>query len=295
MSINFALIGAAGYIAPRHIRAIAKNGGVIKLALDPHTSVGALDQCSLDTSFFSETELFTEALINQQNSNEQVQYVSICSPNYLHKAHIRIALQNRTDAICEKPLVLFLSDLDDLRALENKYGHKIFTILQLRVHPELELLKQKIDSASVSTPYIVNLEYFTPRGLWYKNTWKGNDSLSGGIGMNIGIHFFDLLIWLFGNSRGSEVYERSSTLLTGKTWLDNAVVNWSLSTNPKSNKALRKIVINGEPFEFSDGFSDLHTEVYKRILNGRGFGIQDIRPSIELINNISHLPIAQRT
>lgn len=288
----FALTGAAGYIAPRHLKAIKETGSSLVAACDPNDSVGILDKYFFDVSFFKEFERFDRHLEKLRRNKTPVDYLTICSPNYLHDAHIRLALRLRAHAICEKPLVLNPWNLDALGELENEYGRRIYTILQLRVHPALVALKNSIKPGN--RKHQVNLTYITPRGLWYLASWKGQIEKSGGLATNIGIHFFDLLIWLFGSVKNSEVHCAQPTRTAGFFELANAEVRWFLSIDKSDlppaaasgQATFRSIQVDGKEIEFSEGFTDLHTVMYKEILEGRGFGIDDVRPSIALAHEI---------
>ncbi|MCR4417173.1 MAG: Gfo/Idh/MocA family oxidoreductase [Ignavibacteria bacterium] len=297
---NFAITGVAGYIAPRHLQAIKDTGNKLVAALDINDSVGILDRYFPDASFFTEFERFERHLehLKRINHPEKVDYVSICTPNFLHDAHIRLALRIGADAICEKPLVLNPWNLDVLEEIEKETGKNVFTILQLRVHPSLVNLKQKVAEEINQNPskkYNVDLVYITSRGKWYDFSWKGNIEKSGGVATNIGIHLFDLLIWLFGKPVHSEVILSEQRSMKGELELENAFVNWFLSLNfsdvpdlIRPNKTTyRSIKIDNQEIEFTEGFTELHTEVYKRILAGeKGFNISDARPSIELVYKI---------
>ena len=294
---KFAITGVAGYIAPRHLQAIKNTGNDLVAACDPHDSVGILDKYFQDVSFFTEFERFDRHLekLRRNSVETTIDYLTICSPNNLHDAHIRLALRLGADAICEKPLVLNPWNLDQLQELENETGKKIYTILQLRTHPSIIELKNKIESAEPNKKYNINLSYITSRGPWYHYSWKGNEAKSGGIGTNIGIHFFDMLIWLFGKVESYNVSMRKPDKMKGTIELENANVNWFLSIDqndlPQSAKNVgqptyRSITIDGEEIEFSGGFADLHTIVYKEILEGNGFTIEDARPAIQLAHDI---------
>lgn len=294
---NFAVTGVGGYIAPRHLRAIRDTGNALVAATDPNDSVGILDQFSYETRFFREFERFDRHIekLRRESEDKRVHYVTICSPNYLHDAHIRFALRVGADAICEKPLVINPWNLDPLVELEKEFGKKIYTILQLRVHPSLVALREKILAEKKQSKHEVILTYVTSRGNWYLNSWKGDISRSGGVATNIGIHFFDLLIWFFGNVEGSEVHSYEMTKASGYLELERANVKWFLSINrddlpataTQNNKpTYRSISIDGNEVEFSGGFTDLHTTLYENILEGNGFGIEDARPSINLVHQI---------
>lgn len=292
---NFAIIGVAGYIAPRHLKAIRDTGNRLVAAVDPHDSVGQLDQYSFDTRFFTEVERFDRHLekLHRGPEENRVDYVTICSPNYLHDAHCRLALRAGANAICEKPLVINPWNLDALEILEDETKRKINTILQLRVHPQLLKLRESLQNSN--TVHDVTMTYITSRGPWYKESWKGHVEKSGGVATNIGIHFFDLLMWLFGTAADIKVYHSTDTSMSGFLALENARVRWFLSIDnndlPQSAKenhktTYRSITVDGQEIEFSEGFADLHTRVYEETLSGRGFGISDARPSIELTYRI---------
>ncbi len=296
---NFALIGAAGYIAPRHLQAIHETGNRLVAAVDKHDSVGILDRYFREARFFTEIERFDRHLekLRHHNSDERVDYVSIATPNYLHDAHVRLALRLQADAICEKPLVINPWNVDQLSDLEQETGRRVYTILQLRVHPQLVALKKKLDALGKGQRADVTLTYVTRRGAWYPVSWKGNPEKSGGVMMNIGIHFFDLFMWLFGGVEESQVHLREPGKGAGVLELERARVRWFLSTDEQDlpegfrkegKNAFRSIVIDGEETEFSGGFTDLHTRVYDRILAGTGFGLEDARPSIELLHDLRH-------
>jgi len=301
---NFALTGLAGYIAPRHLKAIKDTGNRLVAAVDPHDSVGIIDSYFPQASFFTEVERFDRHLekIKREDNGEKVNYITICSPNHLHDAHIRLALRVGADAICEKPLVLNPWNLDVLQELEEEYGQRVWTILQLRVHPNILALKKKIENEKDNGQrHKVKLTYITSRGLWYHYSWKGDKSKSGGIGTNIGIHFFDMLMWLFGSPVKTELYIREENRMGGYLELPNADVEWYLSLEPedipdnadKDQRTFRTIDIDGNAVEFSGGFKDLHTKVYEETIKGNGFGIEDARPSIELVHNLRIMPLTE--
>ena len=296
---NFALLGAAGYIAPRHMQAIQDTGNRLVAAMDPNDSVGMLDRYSYDVDFFTEIERFDRHLdkLRRMGPDSKVDYVSICSPNYLHDAHIRVALRSDADAICEKPLVLNPWNLDALQDLETTTHRNIYTVLQLRNHPSIIALKKQIEDAPPDKHYKLDLAYITSRGKWYHFSWKGDQGKSGGIPTNIGIHFFDMLIWVFGAPKGVQVEYSDYTKIKGTLELERADINWFLSIdrNDLPEKAMeagrptfRTIQMDGKEIEFSDGFTDLHTVVYRNILDGTGFRIGDARPSIQLAHDIRH-------
>jgi UDP-N-acetyl-2-amino-2-deoxyglucuronate dehydrogenase len=303
---NFALTGIAGYIAPRHLKAIKDTGNRLVAAVDPHDSVGILDSYFPEASFFTEFERFDRHLemLRRANKGNQVHYLSICSPNHLHDAHMRLALRVGADAICEKPLVLNPWNLDQLQELERDFGTGIHTVLQLRVHPSLIRIKQELDMGTNNKKHTVRLNYVTTRGKWYRYSWKGNEERSGGITTNIGIHFFDLLIWLFGGVQESVVHLLKPEKAAGVLELERANVEWHLSLDAadlpaehvqKNGRAtFRSISVDGEEIEFSEGFTDLHTRVYEEVLAGRGFGIDDARSSIELVHSIRNAKVVQR-
>ena len=294
---NFAVTGVGGYIAPRHLKAIKETGNVLLAAVDPSDSVGILDQYFFDTRFFTEFERFDRHAekLKRQSEEARIHYVSICSPNYLHDAHMRFALRIGADAICEKPLVINPWNLDALLELEQEYKKRVYTILQLRVHPALMAIKKKLLENPPEKKFDVELTYITSRGNWYLASWKGNAERSGGLATNIGIHFFDLLIWLFGEVQGYEVHWSEPKKAAGYIELRNARVKWFLSIDSSDlslcalkpgQKTFRSITYDGQEIEFSEGFTDLHTTVYKEILAGKGFGIEDSRPSINLAHMI---------
>jgi UDP-N-acetyl-2-amino-2-deoxyglucuronate dehydrogenase len=292
---NFALIGAAGFIAPRHLKAIKETGNNLVAALDKHDNVGILDSYFPGAHFFTEFERFDRHLDKLKRKGQKIDYISICSPNYLHDAHIRYALRYGADAICEKPLVLNAWNLDGLAELEKETGRKVYTILQLRLHPSIIALRERVMNGPKGKVYDVNLQYMTSRGNWYHSSWKGDNSKSGGIATNIGIHFFDMLMWIFGRVKNSEVTKHETDHASGKLHLERATVSWFLSINydhiPKAVKdqgkrTYRTLTMEGEDIEFSDGFTDLHTKSYQHILDGYGFGPAEARQSIELVNII---------
>jgi UDP-N-acetyl-2-amino-2-deoxyglucuronate dehydrogenase len=302
MSRNFAMTGVAGYVAPRHLKAIKETGNRLVAAVDPHDSVGLLDSYFEDVSFFTEFERFDRHIerLRRQGGDERVHYVSICSPNYLHDAHCRFALRVGADAICEKPVVLNPWNINALQELEKESGKRIFTVLQLRVHPYIIALKEKLQKEKSSSKKEIILTYITSRGLWYLISWKGQIDKSGGLATNIGIHFFDLLLWLFGKVQTSEVHIATPTRSSGYMELENARVKWFLSIEKqdlpeeyksKGKATFRSITIDGHEVEFSEGFADLHTIVYRETLAGRGFGLEDARPSVVLAHDIRNAKI----
>lgn len=302
---NFAITGVAGYIAPRHLQAIHDTGNKLLAAVDPHDSVGILDRYFSDVAFFTEFERFDRHLerLKRDSNREGVDYLSVCAPNYLHDAHIRLALRLGCNAICEKPLVATPWHLDALAELESESEGRIYNVLQLRVHPSIIAIREKIarEKANGRTKkYKIELTYITSRGPWYLYSWKGDEDKSGGIATNIGIHFFDMLIWIFGSVQSSEVYLSEKMKMSGFLELENAEVSWFLSIDKKDlpqevaakgQPTYRVIQYDGEDIEFSGGFTDLHTVMYQEILDGRGFGVEDARPSIELVHNIRNSPV----
>ena len=291
--MNFAMTGVAGFVAPRHLKAIKDTGHRLVAAVDPHDAVGVLDKYAFDVRFFTEIERFDRHLekLRRGPDADRVDYVSVCSPNYLHDAHIRLALRVGAHVICEKPLVINPWNLDALQDLERETGRRVNTVLQLRLHPQLIALRETLVSAGTADPHEVCLTYVTARGSWYDVSWKGSEERSGGLVTNIGIHFFDLLIWLFGRVVGCEVHLRDPRRLSGYLQLERARVRWFLSSDardlpfapePGVKTTFRSITVDGHEIEFSEGFTDLHTRVYEASLAGRGFGIDDSRPSIEL-------------
>ena len=292
---DFAVIGLSGYIAPRHIKAIKDTQSNLLAATDPHDNVGFLDSYYPNASFFTEYERFDRYMDKLQNNSSGVDFVSVCSPNYLHDAHIKSALRWGADAICEKPLVLNPWNLDTLERLEKETGKRVWNILQLRLHPSIIALKEKIENSPASTIHEVDLTYITARGLWYYASWKGDVSKSGGIATNIGIHFFDMLTWIFGAVKSNTVQLHSHDRAAGVLELEKANVKWFLSINgdtlPKEVKergqtTYRSITVDNQEIEFSKGFTDLHTESYKQIIAGNGFGIEEARTSINIVHDI---------
>jgi UDP-N-acetyl-2-amino-2-deoxyglucuronate dehydrogenase len=299
---NFALIGAAGYIAPRHMNAIKETGNKLIAAYDPYDGVGVIDRYFPEARFFVEFERFDRYLEKlKYEKGLSLDFISIASPNYLHDAHIRVALRRGADAICEKPLVLNPWNIDALQKVANDTGHRIFTILQLRLHPAIIALKEKIDSAAKDKVYDIDLTYITSRGNWYYTSWKGDITKSGGIATNIGVHFFDMLTWIFGDVKENIVHIHTHDRASGILHLEKARVRWFLSINKetlpqeikkKGQTTYRSITIEGEEIEFSEGFTDLHTRSYEEVLKGNGFEIGEARKSIEIVHNIrNQVPI----
>jgi len=299
---NFAVTGVGGFVAPRHLKAINDTGNRLVAAADPHDSVGVLDRYSFDVRFFTEIERFDRHLEKLRRGPEadRVHYVSICSPNYLHDAHIRLALRVGAHAICEKPIVINPWNLDALEELEHESGRTVNTILQLRLHPSLVALKERLAAEAGGRQHDVCLTYITARGAWYSTSWKGSEERSGGLVTNIGIHFFDLLLWLFGPVVDCRLHQREPERMAGFLELERARVQWLLSTRrddlpfapqPGVKTTFRSITVDGAELEFSEGFNDLHTRAYERVLEGRGFRIPDARPSIELTHRLRHAEV----
>jgi UDP-N-acetyl-2-amino-2-deoxyglucuronate dehydrogenase len=296
---SFALIGAAGYVAPRHMRAIRDIGGNLRIALDPKDSVGVIDSYFPDARFFVEFERFDRQLDKYRREGDKIDYVSICSPNYLHDAHVRFALRADADAICEKPIVLNPWNLDGLVEMAEHTGRKVNTILQLRLHPAIQMLRKRV-VAEPERIHDLDLTYITSRGRWYHVSWKGDEGKAGGIATNIGVHFFDMLTYVFGPVESSKLHLRTEERAAGYLELARARVRWFLSISSQDLPPARKpgqmtwrsILLDNEEFEFSEGFTDLHTESYKAIIAGKGFDIDECRPSIELTSNLRTAEIA---
>jgi UDP-N-acetyl-2-amino-2-deoxyglucuronate dehydrogenase len=295
MTKNFAIIGVGGYIAPRHMKAIKELGHNLLAAVDKNDSVGVIDNYFPDASFFVEFERFERHVEKLRTQDKIIDYFVICSPNYLHDTHIRFALRYGADVICEKPLVLNPWNIELLKKIENDTHRKINTILQLRVHPEVIKLKERIDSIALEDKFNIELTYITSRGNWYYTSWKGDESKSGGIATNIGIHFFDMLIWIFGKVISSDVNIYSHDRAAGYLQLAKANVTWFLSINESTlpqevksqgKRTYRSIKVNDDNIEFSDGFSDLHTKSYEDIIDNKGFGLRESEPSIALVHQI---------
>lgn len=292
---KFAIIGVGGYIAVRHLKAIKDTRNLLLATLDPSDSVGIIDSYFPDSHFFVEFERFDRHVDKLRRSGIQLDYVSICSPNYLHDSHIRFALRSGASAICEKPLVLNPWNIDALSEIEKEYNKKINTILQLRLHPALIELKKKIDSTPSNIIHDIDLTYITSRGNWYFNSWKGDIHKSGGIATNIGIHFFDMLTWIFGNVKNSTVHLLANDKAGGYLELEKARVRWFLSLDhndlPETSiqndkRTFRSIVMDKTAIEFSEGFTDLHTKSYEEILAGKGFGLKDAKSSVDIVYQI---------
>ncbi len=304
--INFALVGASGYIAPKHMEAIKKNNCRLVAAMDPNDSIGIIDSYFPDAAFFTEIERFDRHLekLRIAKSDERIDYVSICSPNYLHDSHIRLALRVGAHAICEKPLVLTPWNLDALSALEQDTGKKIFNVLQLRVHQDIVKLKKYYEENPPKKKVEVELSYVTRRGRWYEYSWKGIEEKSGGIAANIGIHFFDMLMWLFGKVESCELHIKHPRKMAGFIELEHARVKWFLSVDgsdlpngyiEQGKSAYRSITLDGSELEFSGGFTDLHNRVYQSILGGQGYGVRDAKPSIEFVHSLKKVDVAYKS
>src|SRR5574338_165162 len=279
---NFAIIGVGGYIAPRHLKAIKDTGNNLIAALDKNDSVGILDSYFPEADFFTEFERFDRHLEKLKRKGTRIDYLTVCSPNYLHDAHIRFGLRIGADVICEKPLVLNPWNVDGLMEIEKETGRKIFTILQLRLHPAIIALKEKVQRAPAGKRFDIELKYITSRGHWYHVSWKGDIHKSGGIATNIGIHFFDMLLWIFGDMKSNKVSQHTNDTASGRLELEKANVNWFLSIDANSlpaeayqagKRTCRSMTIDGDEFEFSEGFTELHTKSYEEILKGNGFPI----------------------
>lgn len=292
---NFALIGAAGYIAPRHLKAIKETENNLVAALDKHDCVGIMDSFFPNSDFFVEYERFDRHIDKLKRQGIKVDYVSICTPNYLHDSHIRFALRQGADAICEKPIVLNPWNIDALQEIEKETRKRVYTVLQLRLHPALIELKRKIDEGPKDKIYDVDLSYITSRGRWYDISWKGDIQKSGGVATNIGVHFFDMLYWIFGDVKKSVVHISKNNKAAGFLELEKARVRWFLSVDYndvpneiklKNQRTYRSIMIEGKEIEFSEGFTDLHTKTYNEILQGKGFGLVDSKPSIQTVYDI---------
>lgn len=294
MTKTHALIGAAGYIAPRHLKAIRETDGNLAVAYDVADSVGIMDSHFPDAAFFTEFERFESHVHKLRHTDTPIDYVGICSPNYLHKSHMAFAMRAGANAICEKPLVLMPSDLDDLIDLEKETGQRINSILQLRLHPSIIALRDRIANGPKDKIYNVDMGYFTSRGAWYHASWKGDETKSGGIATNIGVHFYDMLGFIFGGLRTNIVHYRGADAAAGYIELERARVRWVLSINrdhlpshvPAGQSTHRSITVEGDEIEFSGGFTDLHTISYQNILAGNGFGLDIVRPSIEMVSDI---------
>ncbi len=295
MTYNFALIGVGGYVAVRHLRAIKETGNSLVAALDINDSVGIIDSYFPEADFFVEFERFDRHIDKLRRDGTRVDFISICSPNYLHDSHIRFALRSGAHAICEKPLVLNPWNYDGLSEFEKETGKKVYNVLQLRLHPSIARLRKKILDSPKDRIHDVDLTYITSRGSWYHYSWKGSIQKSGGIATNIGIHFFDMLIWIFGDIRKNVTNLLESDKASGFLELEQARVRWYLSVDyndlpdearKKGQRTFRSITIDGKEIEFSDGFTDLHTDTYRQILDGKGFGLEESKKSIEVVYDI---------
>lgn len=292
---NFALIGAAGYIAPRHMQAIKDTGNELSVLLDPSDSVGVIDSYFPGAAYFQEFERFDRHIDKLRRKDKAIDYLTVCSPNYLHDAHIRYGLRNNIDVISEKPLVLNPWNIESLEELEKETGRKVYNVLQLRLHPDIQQLKKKIEEGPRDKVYDFDLTYITSRGNWYYASWKGDESKSGGIATNIGIHFYDMLSWIFGAVKANKVHISSHDRVAGYLEFEKARVKYFLSINkdtlPKSalengNSTYRSLRIEGEEIEFSKGFSDLHTKTYQAVLSGNGYGIEEIKAATSIVHSI---------
>lgn len=295
LSKNFGIIGVAGYIAAKHLKAIKDTGNNLLASLDKFDSVGRIDSFFPESDFFVEFERFDRHFDKLKRTGTKIDYVSICSPNYLHDSHIRFALRHQAEAICEKPIVLNPWNVDALQEIENETGHKIYTILQLRLHPRIIELREQILNGPKDKIYDIDMTYITSRGNWYQFSWKGDIQKSGGVATNIGIHFFDMLSWIFGDAKKNIVHLSDPDKAAGYLELENARVRWFLSLDYKDipenvkvtgQRTFRSIKVEGKEIEFSEGFTDLHTLSYKEILAGKGFGLKEARQSVEIAYNI---------
>jgi UDP-N-acetyl-2-amino-2-deoxyglucuronate dehydrogenase len=290
-------MGVAGYIAPRHLKAIKNSGNNLIASVDPFDSVGRLDSYFPDCSYFTEFELFDRHLSKLKSAGKGIDFLSVCTPDYLHDAHIRYGLGIGANVITEKPMVLNPKNLDQLEAAQSASGHKVFSILQLRYHEKMLALKKEMDNGGSNKIHDVELSYITSRGSWFLTSWKGDPRKSGGIATNIGIHFYDMFQWIFGKVRKNIVHVKSYDRVAGYLELERARVRYFLSINPdtlpqqireKGQRIYRLITVDGNDIDFTDGFADLHTESYMHIIKGEGFGITDARPSIEIVHAIEN-------
>lgn len=294
---NFALIGAAGFIAPRHLKAIKETNNNLVAALDNFDSVGIIDSYFPNASFFTEFERFDRHIEKLRRSNTPIDYVSVCTPNYLHDSHIRFGLRNQANVICEKPLVLNPWNIDNLEELEKETGKNVYNIFQLRLHPAIIALKKQVEESPLDKVFEFDLTYITSRGNWYYTSWKGDVNKSGGIATNIGVHFFDMLTWIFGVTKENKVHIHTHDRAAGYLEFKRAKVRWFLSINEETipeeirkegKRTYRSMKIEGQEIEFSDGFTDLHTTSYKEVLAGRGFKLIEAKPSIQIVHDIRH-------
>lgn len=298
MNSNFALIGAGGYVAPRHMKAIKAVGGDLRVAFDPNDSVGVIDSYFPNAHFFTEFERFDRHVDKLTRQGQQIDFMSICSPNYLHDAHCRFAMRSGADAICEKPLVLNPWNIDGLQEIEEHTGQKVSTILQLRLHPAIIALKEKV-SADARNSFAIDLTYITSRGRWYHGSWKGDEAKSGGVATNIGVHFFDMLSHVFGEPTMNVAHYKDESRAAGFLSCGRASIRWFLSVDrndlppsvAENKTTFRSLTIDEENVEFSDGFTDLHTRSYEEIVAGRGFGLDAVRPSVKIVSDFRNAPI----
>jgi UDP-N-acetyl-2-amino-2-deoxyglucuronate dehydrogenase len=299
---KFALIGASGYIAPRHLRAIKDTGNDLVVAMDINDSVGIMDSHFPASDFFTEFEDFSSFVEDQQLKGEKLDYIAICSPNYLHAPHMKHALKNGIDVICEKPLVLSSDDLNILKQYEELYGAKVNSILQLRLHPSIIALKEKVAAAPADKVFDVDLTYMTSRGKWYLKSWKGFDQKSGGVATNVGVHFYDMLHFVFGDLKHNEVHFKDEKTASGYLEYERARVRWFLSIDANNlpenavqgeKMTYRSITIGDEELEFSGGFTDLHTQSYENVLKGTGYGVDENRVAIETVENIRQSEVVE--
>lgn len=297
---NFGLIGVAGFIAPRHLKAIKDTGNNLLAALDKHDCVGIMDSHFPNADFFVEFERFDRHFDKLKRQGAKIDYVSICTPNYLHDSHIRFALRQGADAICEKPIVLNPWNIDALQEIEKETGKRVYTVLQLRLHPAIIELKRKIEEGPKDKVYDIDLTYITSRGRWYGISWKGDIQKSGGVATNIGVHFFDMLSWIFGDVKSNLVHLSEPSKTAGFLELKNARVRWFLSVDyndipvdlkAKNQRTFRSIAIEGKEIEFSEGFTDLHTDTYRKIIEGKGFGLEEARQSIQTVYAIRNAQV----
>lgn len=292
---NFALIGAAGFIAPRHLKAIKETNNELLAALDKFDSVGIMDSFFPNADFFTEFERFDRHIDKLRRTNRKVDFVSICSPNYLHDSHIRFGLRNHADVICEKPLVLNPWNIDGLLEMEKESGKRVYNVLQLRLHPAIIALKEQVANGAKDKVYDIDLTYITSRGHWYHTSWKGDIQKSGGVATNIGVHFFDMLSWIFGPIKENIVHVLKEDKAAGFMQLEKARVRWFLSIDyndipdtvkSKGQRTFRSITMDNNEVEFSEGFTDLHTKTYQEILAGNGFGLEEARNAINTVYTI---------
>ncbi|MBP7477725.1 MAG: Gfo/Idh/MocA family oxidoreductase [Chitinophagales bacterium] len=292
---NFILIGAASYIAPRHFKAIKETKNNLLAAMDKFDSVGILDSYFPKAAFFTEFERFDRHIEKINRTSDKVDFVSVCTPNYLHDSHIRFGLRHGADVICEKPLVLNPWNIDSLEVLQRETGKTVYNIFQLRLHPAIQALREKVMNTKTDKKYELDLTYITSRGNWYYTSWKGDINKSGGIATNIGVHFFDMLTWIFGGVQSSEVHIHTHDRAAGFLELENARVKWFLSINEENIPAnireqkkttYRSIQLDGQEIEFSEGFTDLHTVSYQNVLDGKGFPLMEAKRSIEIVHDI---------